>query len=70
MIEYPIVIFWSEEDRTYIADAPDLRSCSTHGDTPEEALREMRIAMDAWLAAARERGISLPEPSRRFAAVG
>lgn len=60
---YPIVIFWSEGDEAYIADVPDLRSCSAHGETPEEALREILIARDLWLEVAREDGLSLPDPS-------
>jgi predicted RNase H-like HicB family nuclease len=39
MNEYPVVVFWSEEDQSYIANVPDLRYCSAHGETPEEALR-------------------------------
>lgn len=64
MIEYPILIFWSDEDDAYIADVPDLRYCSAHGDTPEEALREVKVAMSLWLEVARERGDPVPEPSR------
>ncbi|MDP9363736.1 MAG: type II toxin-antitoxin system HicB family antitoxin [Chloroflexota bacterium] len=64
MIPYPIVIFWSEGNEAYIADVPDLRSCSAHGDTPEEALREVRAALDLRLEAARELGVPLPAPSR------
>jgi predicted RNase H-like HicB family nuclease len=59
---YPIVIFWSDEDDAYIADVPDLRSCSAWGDTPEEALREVLVAREAWLEVARERGLPLPDP--------
>ena len=65
MIPYPIVIFWSDEDEAYIADVPDLRSCSAHGETPEEALREVRIALELRLEAARERGLALPPPTLR-----
>ena len=64
MNHYPIVIFWSEEDRAYIADVPDLGSCSAFGDSPEEALRQVQIALELRLEAARERGLALPEPSR------
>ena len=64
MIPYPIVIFSSDEDEAYIADVPDLRSCSAHGETPEEALREIQIALELRLEAARELGIPLPEPGR------
>ena len=33
---YHINLFWSAEDECWIADVPDLRPCSSHGDTPEE----------------------------------
>jgi len=53
MIAYPIVIFRDDEEDTFIADVPDLKYCSAHGDTPEEALREIKIAMTLWLGVAR-----------------
>ena len=60
---YPIVVAWSEEDRAWVADVPDLKYCTAHGDTPEEAVREVVIARGLWLRAAREEGILLPEPT-------
>lgn len=59
---YPIVIFWSDGDEAYIADVPDLRYCSAHGETPEEALREILIARKLWLEGAHEDGLELPDP--------
>jgi predicted RNase H-like HicB family nuclease len=59
---YPIVVFWSDEDGEFIADIPDLRYCSAGGETPEEAVREVMIARAAWLASAREHGETLPDP--------
>ena len=41
MKDYPINVFFSEEDRAYVADIPDLEACSALGATPEEALREV-----------------------------
>ena len=66
---YAIVAFWSEEDGVWVADAPDLKSCSAFGDAPEQAVTELRIAIDAWLAAARENGLPIPEPRFRPAIV-
>lgn len=66
---YAIVVFWSEDDGMWVADAPDLKSCSAFGDTPEQAVAELRIAMEAWLAAARENGLPIPEPRFRPATV-
>jgi predicted RNase H-like HicB family nuclease len=59
---YAIVVFWSEGDGAWVADVPDLKSCSAFGKTPEEAVVEVRIAMDAWLAAARDEGLEIPKP--------
>lgn len=65
MKDYHINIFWSEEDGGYIADLPDLESCSAFGETPQQALAEVERAKDAWLAAARELGKPIPEPRYR-----
>ena len=58
---YPIVVFWSDEDGEWIADVPDLRSCSVSGETPEEAVREGLIARRLWLESARAHGTPLPD---------
>ena len=65
MSDYHVNIFWSEEDGCYVADIPDLVFCSAFGDTPEEALAEVLVAKQAWLEAARERGLPIPEPKYR-----
>jgi predicted RNase H-like HicB family nuclease len=67
MSDYHINLFCSDEDGGYIADVPDLESCSAFGATPEEALAEMERAKDAWLSAAREAGQAIPEPGYRLA---
>ena len=65
MSDYHINVFWSEEDGGYIADIPDLNSCSAFGRTAEEAVAEVTKAKEAWLAAAREAGKPIPEPRYR-----
>jgi len=62
---YPIAVFWYPADECWIADVPDLRSCSASGDTPAEAVREVEEAMRIWLDIARERGLPIPEPRQR-----
>jgi predicted RNase H-like HicB family nuclease len=57
---YAIIVFWSEDDRAWVADVPDLKSCAAFGSTPEEAFAQIRIAMEAWLAAARDAGLEIP----------
>lgn len=65
MKDYHINLFFSEEDDCWIADVPDLKSCSAHGPTPEDALRELQIAKQLWLEVAREHGDPIPEPRYR-----
>ena len=65
MSDYHINIFYSEEDGGYIADIPDLESCSAFGRTAEEALQEVERAKAAWLGAAREQGKPVPVPRYR-----
>ena len=63
--DYHINIFWSDEDRCYVADIPDLTYCSALGDTPEAALAEVQVAKQAWIEAAHDLGKPLPEPTYR-----
>ena len=62
MNRYAIIVFWSEDDGVWVADVPDLKSCSAFGSSPEEAVVEVGIAMEAWLAAARDAGLEIPKP--------
>ena len=65
MSDYHINIFYSDEDGGYIADIPDLDSCSAFGETPEQALKELEIAKKAWLETARQEGKPIPAPRYR-----
>ena len=58
-------VFYREDDGGYMADIPDLQSCSAFGDTPEAALQEVLRAKPAWLAAAHAGGKPIPEPRYR-----
>jgi predicted RNase H-like HicB family nuclease len=62
---HEVDIFWSEEDRGYIANVPELPHCSAFGESYEEALREAPIAMDLYLSVLREEGKEAPKPRDR-----
>lgn len=61
----PHQYFYSVEDMGYIADIPDLESCSAFGRTPEEALAQLERAEAAWLEAAQASGKPIPAPRYR-----
>lgn len=61
--DYTITIYYSPEDLCYVANVLEFEgNCMAHGDTFEEALTEVRIAMKGWLKAARKSNIKIPEP--------
>ncbi|MCL7410964.1 MAG: type II toxin-antitoxin system HicB family antitoxin [Methanosarcinaceae archaeon] len=62
MYKYAIEIFYSEDDEGYIAVVPELCGCSAFGDTEEEALEEVKIAMELWLETATKAGKYIPQP--------
>lgn len=68
MPHYHINLFWSDDDGLWIADVPDLKYCSSHGATPEEAIVNIQDAIDGWLETARAEGMTIPRPRYRPAA--
>jgi predicted RNase H-like HicB family nuclease len=65
MHKYIIEIFYSEEDGGYVAVVPELPGCSAFGETEEEALKEIKVAIDLWIEAARKEGREIPKPMGR-----
>ena len=65
-LTYPVVItpLTAEDGGGFAATVPDLPGCMSDGETPEEALRNVREAIDAWIETARELGHGIPEPTR------
>ena len=62
MPKYSILIQYDSIDNIYIASVPELKGCMAHGDTPEDAVREIQIALELWIETAVEYGDKLPEP--------
>jgi antitoxin HicB len=69
-LDYPVFIepLPSEDGGGFIATAPDLPGCMSDGETPEEALANVRDAITAWVEEARALGRSVPKPSQRHVA--
>lgn len=65
MNHYEIIIYWSDEDQAFLAEAPELPGCMAHGDSYEEALHNVRDVMTFWLDVAREQNDPIPTPKGR-----
>jgi len=62
MGKYEIIIYWSEEDRVFVADVPELPGCMAHGETYESALKNAKDAIRLWIKTAKEFNDPIPEP--------
>ncbi len=65
MHKYEIIIYWSDEDRIFIAEVPELPGCMAHGDTQEAALKNAHEAIQLWIDTAKEFGDPIPEAKGR-----
>ena len=56
-----VVIYPDHEDGGWIAEVPSLPGCISQGETKEEVLRNIRDAVDTWIAGAQEVGLKIPD---------
>lgn len=66
MTKYEVILYWSDEDQSFIAEVPELPGCASDGPTRQEALANVEIVIVEWLETARELGRSIPEPKGRL----
>ena len=66
MTKYEIIIYWSEDDQAFIAEAPELTGCAADGATYQEALAALEQVIGEWIETARELGRPIPEPKGRL----
>ena len=63
--KYEIIIYWSDEDRSFVAEVPELPGCMAHGDTYDSALANIKDAMNLWIHTAKEFNDLIPAPKGR-----
>lgn len=61
MKKYKIIISWSEEDKAFIAEVPELAGCMADGRSYVEAVQNVEKAMKEWIETARKLGRPVPE---------
>ncbi len=64
--KYEIIIYWSETDKVFVAEMPELKGCIAHGETQNEALNEINNLAEEWLNMANQKGWQIPEPKGRL----
>lgn len=66
MNKYEVIIYWSDEDRAFIAEVPELPGCAADGATYQEALANVEVIIQEWIETAKELGRPIPQPKGRL----
>ena len=66
MSKYEVIIYWSEDDKAFIAEVPELPGCTADGATKQSALKNVDVVIKEWIATAKELGRTIPEPKGRL----
>lgn len=66
MSKYEVIIYWSDEDESFVAEVPELAGCMADGATQQEALANAEVVIQEWIETARELGREIPEPRGRL----
>lgn len=65
MHKYEVILYWSAEDKVFVAEVPELPGCMAHGKTQQAALKSANDAIQLWIDTAREFGDPVPAAKGR-----
>jgi predicted RNase H-like HicB family nuclease len=60
MHRYEIIIYWSDADKVFVSEVPQLPGCAAHGNSYDEALNNCKEAIDHWITTAKAFGSDVP----------
>jgi predicted RNase H-like HicB family nuclease len=60
MNNYEIIVYWSSEDDSFVAEVPELAGCMADGQSYVEAIQNAEIAIAEWIETAVLLGRSVP----------
>ena len=65
--KYEMIIYWSDEDRAFLAEVPELPGCISDGETRVEAVKNANEVIRLWIETAKSHGWEIPKPRGRLA---
>lgn len=65
-IKYELIIYWSDEDESFVVEVPELPGCMADGQNYEQAVTNAQRVIEEWIETARELGRPIPEPRGRL----
>lgn len=65
-IRYELIIYWSEEEQSFIVEVPELPGCMADGNTYQEAVAQVEVVIQEWIETATQLGRPIPTPRGRL----
>lgn len=65
-IKYELIIYWSDQDQSFVVEVPELPGCMADGETYEDAVSNAKRVIEEWIETARELGRAIPAPKGRL----
>jgi predicted RNase H-like HicB family nuclease len=63
---YEMIIYWSDEDKAFVVEVPELPGCMADGRTYQEAVANAEVIIQEWIETAQDLGRPIPEPKGRL----
>lgn len=67
MKNFELIIYWSDDDNSFIAEVPELAGCMADGQTYVEAVQNAEIVIGEWIETAKQLGRPIPQPKGKLA---
>ena len=64
--KYEIIIHQNNEDNIFVAEVPELPGCMAHGKDYDNALFNIKEAIELWIDTAKKYGDPIPKPKGRL----
>ena len=66
MNRYEMIIYWSDEDQSFVVEVPELPGCMADGATYREAVANAEKVIEGWIQTAKKLGREIPVPRGRL----
>ena len=64
--KYGIILYWSKDDKAFLAEVPELPGCVADGQSYLEALKNVEPVIESWIETAKSLGRSILEPKGKL----
>ncbi len=65
-MKYEVLIYWSDEDKAFVAEVPELPGCMADGKSYQGALRAVERVAREWIETAKLLKRDIPKPKGRL----